>query len=122
MRLSRRARNFAAMSSNANSPCGLGFYSVVKGTLNVAPCQMYHVIAVVNYRVYVAGAGRICAVYQMVAKREVSTYRTLCARHRSLPYTCLAFAVTLRVICAQPPCIARSIVLLYVIPRILMVG
>jgi hypothetical protein len=85
IRLSRWARSFAATSSNAHSPCDLGFYGVVKVTLNVAPCQVYHAIAVVNYRVYVAEAGKICAVYQMVAKREVCTHRTLCARRGSLP-------------------------------------
>ena len=71
MCLSRRARQFAAMSGGAHPPFFLGFSSDGRGTLKVAPCQMYHAIAVVNCRVYVAVAGKIYAVYQIVAKRSV---------------------------------------------------
>jgi len=71
------ARQFSAPSSNSHPPFWLGFCNVYKSILKVASCQMCDAIAVVNCRVYVAEARKICAVYHTVATSEVYISQSL---------------------------------------------
>ena len=61
------------MSVRSYPPICFWHCSVDIGTQKTDPLQMYHLMAVVSYWVYVFGVGKICAIYQILDYRKVLT-------------------------------------------------
>jgi len=75
----RSAVHFASISGTSHPPICFGRCSVDTGTRKTVPLQIYHVMAVVSC-VYMFGAGMIWAVYQILDRRKVLSYRIRAAR------------------------------------------
>jgi len=81
-RACRSVLHLASMFTRAQPPCSLGSCNVVTGTRKIAPCQMNQVHTVVSCCTCSLVGGRICATYQIFARRHRCTYCILCARQR----------------------------------------
>jgi len=79
------------MFARAQPPCSLGSCSVVTGTRKIAPCQMNQVHTVVISCTCSLVGGRICARYQIFARRHRCTYCIRCceAEGSSIGFSCL---------------------------------
>ena len=97
-------RLFAATSVRSHTSSSFGLWSVERETRKVSRCHRYQAIAEFSCRIRSSGAGKICAVYQALARRKTCTYLILCDRHRSLQCAPRAWVRIVAVICDQVLC------------------
>jgi hypothetical protein len=93
-------------------------HGMCESALNVEPCHINQETTAVSCCTCMFAGGRICARYQILARRHCRTYCMLCARHRVLVDTRLACARTVRTTPAQLSVTDFAIVGPKVTPRI----
>ena len=96
-----RARHLASISSSSRPPSSFLRCRVDRGTQNIVPFQMNHVIAIASCLTLSFETGKICAMCHILASRKACTYWMRWVRHKSLPYTSLAIALTCPVTLVQ---------------------
>src|SRR5215475_1885586 len=103
LRILKKSRylHLALVSVIAHPPCAFVRCSVAIGTLNVAPCQMYHAHSVESCCTCWRVGESTWAKYHIFARIYSWTYWILCARHSVLPYAFRACARTFRIVVVQ---------------------
>ena len=114
----RSVLHSASLFTMAQPPCSLGSCRVVTGTRKISPCQMNQVHTVFSCYTCSFVGGRICARYQIFARRRKCMYCILCARQRVRAWLFLACARTAPKAPVQLSFTDFAMVVPYWIPRI----